>query len=132
MSNQLNNHKIAKIVYPDALHIKDHPFLESVYITLPSSMDLGNADKEYYSEGDIFRYVILVDYYSDWSVLMPLVVKHLSAWWKGADLPQAKFSRNKWTASYGNVLTPMVNWNDNPQEALADCLLQALEGDEID
>ena len=61
-----------------------------------------------------------IDYCGDWSVLMPLVVEHKK------EMLKYQF--------YGNNIMPVSEWvalsslfDENPQRALAECLLKVLQ-----
>ena len=127
MNHQDYNMKIAKLLYPEAVFIYPIGDASPVMVILRSRVETGEADASCFLEEDGYRTAIEVDYCNNWNNLMPLVTKYLTALWKAADSPLAGISRNKWTAAYGEVLTPMADWNDNPQMALVQCLFEYLE-----
>lgn len=100
------NRTIAELLYPDA---RDFNHVNKSDVLL--------------HRGRIVPYVF--NYCNNWNDLMPLVVEHLSAFWKAGDL--SNHYSGKWNAAYGCVLSPMVKWSNSPQRALAECLLLVLQ-----
>lgn len=101
---------------PKASVIKSSPFLDIKDNVIISFSDDGSRYDE-----------LFPDYCNNWNDLMPLVVEYLTAFWRAVDDPRAGDDAGKWTAAWGSVLSPKVDWNDNPQRALALCLLKVLE-----
>ena len=98
------NKAIAELVYPDGTITTD---------SRPDPTPRITIERNHY-------FTVIVDYCNNWNDLMPLVIEHLSAFWQGMDT-------GKWTAAYGHLMSPMVEWNENPQLALALCALKVLE-----
>ncbi len=98
------NKRIAELVYLD----------EDLWVGMPNangSIPIAKADSKYPD--------FVVDYYSSWNDLMPLVLEY--------GISNMHNSDSKDWDIFDNHNTTFLLNTDNPQHALADCLLKVLE-----
>ena len=100
MTPQELNKAIAELVYPQAEWVEEE----------------GAGVLVYWNDGK--STFVDADYCNNWSDLMPLVVEHEISF----DVSQCGTS---WCAT-GNNFDDVITESDNPQLALAECLLQVL------